>query len=763
MISLEEGLRHQAYHAGALRRGPLTGARTLTGRSGKTSAVGLHALIAIQAFRPHVGGAELQLERLAPHLAEHGISSEIVTRAVSGWPRRERIPGATVYRTPLSGESPLASIAYVSVAAARILRRRRAIDLVHAHGALSPATIGLAGRLAGLPCLVTVLGTGPHGDLARLARKPLGRMRARLLSRLAWFVALSAEARDGAARARRARRAHPRDPQRGRPRRPPARGRGEREALRERLGLPAGRFVGAFVGRLHPVKDVDTLLEAAARVPELFLVVVGDGPERGRLEARAAELELGPRVTVPGPVAAGAGRPAGRRRLPAVVPRRGHVERAAGSDGLRTALPRQHAVGGARELLGDGRGLLVAGGDAAAWADAIERLAADPALRERLGEAAAGYVAESLSLGAAAERLGGALRRAQRRGGVSPPAVLYVVSRFPSVTETFVVNEWLALSERFRMEMVALRHSGEEPIHPESRRMVGRVRYLGTPGPPISPLTSAGWLRRPRTYLVGAGRPCCGQRSAAHLRDRRRSTGSCSLQSAVARPRRACARTGRPRPRAFRQPSGHRGVDRASPHRHPVQLHRPRQRPVRDPALIERKAADARFAVAISGYNRERLLDALPGRRVQVVHCGVELERHPWRGPAGRDRDLVLCVASLSAKKGHAHLIEALPLLAERRPASRSGARGRRARARPHRGARPQARRGGSRAAARGQSSDEVRARLAAAGAFALPSVRLAERPDGGHPGRADGGDGERRAGGGHQALRRSRSWSRTE
>ncbi len=367
--------------------------------------MGLHALIAIQAFRPHVGGAELQLERLAPHLAEQGVSSEIVTRAVSGWPRRERIPGAMVYRTPLAGESPLASIAYVSVAAARILRRRRAIDLVHAHGALSPATIGLAGRLAGLPCLVTVLGTGPHGDLARLARKPFGRMRARLLSRLAWFVALSAEARaellTHGVPAERIRvipngvdlAAH----------RPAARG--EREALRERLGLPAGRLVAAFVGRLHPVKDVDTLLEAAARVPELYLVVVGDGPERGRLEARAAELELGRRVNFQGQ----------SQRVPDVLRAADVFLLSSHGEGMSNALLEamacglpclaSSAVGGARELLGDGRGLLVAGGDAAAWAEAIERLAADPALRERLGETAAGYVAESLSLGAAAERL----------------------------------------------------------------------------------------------------------------------------------------------------------------------------------------------------------------------------------------------------------------------------------------------------------------------------------------------------------------------
>ena len=52
-----------------------------------------------------------------------------------------------------------------------------------------------------------------------------------------------------------------------------------------------------------------------------------------------------------------------------------------------------------------GAALLVAGGDAAAWAAAIERLVDDPGARERLGTTAAAFVAASLSLGAAAERL----------------------------------------------------------------------------------------------------------------------------------------------------------------------------------------------------------------------------------------------------------------------------------------------------------------------------------------------------------------------
>ncbi|MEM8557120.1 MAG: glycosyltransferase family 4 protein [Bacteroidota bacterium] len=45
-----------------------------------------------------------------------------------------------------------------------------------------------------------------------------------------------------------------------------------------------------YFGRLEALKGVHTLIEAAARVPELPLLVVGDGKERAALEARVAEL-----------------------------------------------------------------------------------------------------------------------------------------------------------------------------------------------------------------------------------------------------------------------------------------------------------------------------------------------------------------------------------------------------------------------------------------------------------------------------------------
>jgi glycosyltransferase involved in cell wall biosynthesis len=310
-----------------------------------------------------------------------------------------------VHRTLVGGESPLASIVYVAGALAHLFRRRSQLDLVHAHGALSPGTIALGARLLGLPCLVTVLGTGEWGDLSRLTRKPLGAVRARLLFRWGWFAALSADAREellarGVPGERIFTLPNGVDLQVHRPATAEGRAR-----LREQLGLAPDRFVGVFVGRLHPVKDVDTLLKAAAIVPELELVIVGDGPERTRLEAAAARLGIHSRVRFHG----------FSSRVVDVLRAADAFLLSSHGEGMSNALLEAMAcglpclvsrsVGGARELLGDGRGMLLGDGEAAAWAEAIQGLVDEPALRAALGDAAADFVAEGLSLEAGADRL----------------------------------------------------------------------------------------------------------------------------------------------------------------------------------------------------------------------------------------------------------------------------------------------------------------------------------------------------------------------
>jgi glycosyltransferase involved in cell wall biosynthesis len=65
-----------------------------------------------------------------------------------------------------------------------------------------------------------------------------------------------------------------------------------RSAARARLGVPADAFVVGFVGRLTPLKQVDVLLRAVARVPGAVVAVVGAGPCAKALRSLASELAL---------------------------------------------------------------------------------------------------------------------------------------------------------------------------------------------------------------------------------------------------------------------------------------------------------------------------------------------------------------------------------------------------------------------------------------------------------------------------------------
>jgi glycosyltransferase involved in cell wall biosynthesis len=140
-------------------------------------------------------------------------------------------------------------------------------------------------------------------------------------------------------------------------------------------------------------KGIDVLLEASARLATPHrLVVYGDGPLRAELESAARDL--GASAEFPGFVSDVEEKIAELDVF--VLPSRGENLPIAILEAMAAALPVVATrVGGVPEVVVDGEtGLLVEPEDAAGLAEALDRVASDEALRQRLGRAGATRIVE---------------------------------------------------------------------------------------------------------------------------------------------------------------------------------------------------------------------------------------------------------------------------------------------------------------------------------------------------------------------------------
>jgi glycosyltransferase involved in cell wall biosynthesis len=148
-----------------------------------------------------------------------------------------------------------------------------------------------------------------------------------------------------------------------------------------------------FAGRLVHAKGVETLVRAAARcrTPGMQLLLVGDGPERRRVERLARRIGVAGRVHVTGFVPhdaiPGVLATADLLVLPSIYEEFGTVL----VEALHARLPVVASrVGGIPEIIEDGvNGLLVEPGDPAALAAAIDTVLGDRGLAARFAANAA--------------------------------------------------------------------------------------------------------------------------------------------------------------------------------------------------------------------------------------------------------------------------------------------------------------------------------------------------------------------------------------
>lgn len=186
--------------------------------------------------------------------------------------------------------------------------------------------------------------------------------------------------------------------------------------------IDVSRHAGTFlvVGRLAEKKGVDVAIRALAETPSARLIVIGDGPQMGALQALASDLQIEdrvefcgrqPRSIVLSEMAACTG-----LLIPSIVAADGDT------DGTPVVLAEALSLGtpvmasriaGLSEFVVDGEtGSLVEPGDVAAWANQLRSVRSDPEGFSRLGvQAAAEFVGGPLDLRSTAGTYAETLRK----------------------------------------------------------------------------------------------------------------------------------------------------------------------------------------------------------------------------------------------------------------------------------------------------------------------------------------------------------------
>lgn len=253
--------------------------------------------------------------------------------------------------------------------------------------------------------------------------------------------------------------------------------------------------------------------------------------------------------------------------------------------------------------------------------------------------------------------------------GAAPSlTVAYVMSRFPKLTETFVLAELDAMDRAgVRIELHPLLHQTGEPVQPAAARWVERAHYL----PFLSPaILRTQWRflrdrRRRRRYLAAFFDMIRGTwRSPNFL------LGGLGIFPKVAHASLAMV---------------DEGVDHVHCHfaNHPALagwlIHRLVGIPYSftahgsdlhvDRTMLPTKVAEAAFVVTISSDNRRAIEsaagDAADGK-VDVIHCGIDPAAFHPASRSGSARLRIVAVGTLHEVKGQVHLIDACRLLAER-------------------------------------------------------------------------------------------------
>lgn len=243
--------------------------------------------------------------------------------------------------------------------------------------------------------------------------------------------------------------------------------------------------------------------------------------------------------------------------------------------------------------------------------------------------------------------------------------VAYVMSRFPKLTETFVLDEILELERNgVTVEVFPLWREPAEVVHPEARPVVSRAHF--------TPTLDVAILRDNVHCLLGAPALYLGTLATlvrANLRSPRFLLGALAIFP------KSCHFALRMRALEVQHVHAHFASHPAvaafvvgrlagipwSFTAHGSDLHR-------EQAMLREKVDETKFVVAISQFNRRFILDRVGegfAGKIRVIHCGVDLDRHSRTESAAGALEIG-CIGTLHAVKGQKYLLDACAALSKR-------------------------------------------------------------------------------------------------
>jgi glycosyltransferase involved in cell wall biosynthesis len=239
----------------------------------------------------------------------------------------------------------------------------------------------------------------------------------------------------------------------------------------------------------------------------------------------------------------------------------------------------------------------------------------------------------------------------------------YIVSRFPCLTETFVLREIQSLQAlNWPIEVFGLHHMHTRVVHAAAASMEHSVHFVSGPTTVLRGLRvlrsnsvlrhqmlAADW-RSKRGFAkalmtLGAAAEWSEQMRDLHVEHVHAHFGSYPALAALVAAELLA-------------------IDFSfTVHAHDL---------FADNQLLAEKARRARFVATISEFNRQRLIDLLgpnSADRIRVIHCGVDLESFAFKQHSSHVPPIrLVCVAGLREYKGLEHLIDACALLRAARP-----------------------------------------------------------------------------------------------